>query len=173
MTQQEAEGLIRILKNRNAEEKNSIENVYNVEHRRMEEDRNHSMRRIEQRIHTARLALASASDAKHKAKGKTDWSVRAAKYEVKRAVLVDTQRELSEMNVYYQGVFRELRNKRDYNYRRLVQEYSKEYAEIMSKVEYPQKEEKVNYWKQKFYRTAEELKKATEDLQKLKETKAA
>ena len=67
MTQLEAEALVRILKNRNAEEKTSIENVYNVDHRRTEEERNHSMRRIEQRIHTARLALASASDAKHKA----------------------------------------------------------------------------------------------------------
>lgn len=163
MTQQEAEALVRILKNRNAEEKTSIENVYNAEHRRMEEDRNHSMRRIEQRIHTARLALASAADAKHKAKGKPDWAVCAAEYEVKRAVLVDTTRELSEMNVYYQGVFRELRNKRDYNYRRLVQAYSKEYAEIMSKVEYPEKEEKVNYWKAKYYALKEEMKKLQEE----------
>ena len=56
MTQVEAEAMVRILKNRNAEEKTSIENVYNVDHRRTEEERNHSMRRIEQRIHTARLA---------------------------------------------------------------------------------------------------------------------
>lgn len=166
MTQQEAEALVRILKRRNSEEKASIENVYNVEHRRMEEDRNHVMRRIEQRIHTARLALVSAADAKHKAKGKSDWAVCVAEYEVKRANLVEIQRELSEMNVYYQGVFRELRNKRDYNFRHLVQEYSKEYGEIMSKVEYPEKEEKVNYWKAKYYALKEEL-------VKLKEEKAA
>lgn len=163
MTQLEAEALVRILKSRNAEEKTSIENVYNVEHRRIEEDRNHSMRRIEQRIHTARLALSSASDAKHKAKGKPDWAVCAADYEVKRAVLVETTRELSEMNVYYQGVFRELRNKRDYNYRRLAQQYAKEYAEIMSKVEYSEKEEKISYWKNKYYALKEEMKKLQEE----------
>lgn len=163
MTQLEAEALVRILKNRNAEEKTSIENVYNAEHRRMEEDRNHSMRRIEQRIHTDRLALASAADAKHKAKGKADWAVCAAEYEVKRAVLIETQRQLSEMNVYYQGVFRELRNKRDYNYRRLAQQYAKEYAEIMSKVEYPEKAENVSYWKNKYYALKEEMKKLQEE----------
>ena len=163
MTQLEAEALVRILKNRNAEEKTSIENVYNVEHRRTEEERNHTMRRIEQRIHTARLALSSASDAKHKEKGKPDWAVCAAEYEVKRAALVETQRELSEMNVYYQGVFRELRNKRDYNYRSLAQQYAKEYAEIMSKVEYPEKAEKVSYWKNKYYALKEEMKKLQEE----------
>ena len=163
MTQLEAEALVRILKNRNAEEKTSIENVYNADLRRIEEDRNHSMRRIEQRIHTARLALSSASDAKHKAKGKPDWAVCAAEYEVKRTALVETTRELSEMNVYYQGVFRELRNKRDYNYRRLVQQYAKEYAEIMSKVEYPEKAEKVSYWKNKYYALKEEMKKLQEE----------
>ena len=67
------------------------------------------------------------------------------------------------MNVYYQGVFRELRNKRDYNYRRLAQQYAKEYAEIMSKVEYPEKEEKLSYWKNKYYALKEEMKKLQEE----------
>lgn len=157
MTQQDAEVLVRILKRRNSEEKASIENVFNLEHHRMEDDRNHTMRRIEQRIHTARLALASAADAKHKAKGKSDWTVCAAEYEAKRALLIETQRELSEMNVYYQGLFRELRNKRDYNYRCLAQEYSKEYADIMSKVDPANNKEKVSYWKNKYYALKEEM----------------
>lgn len=163
MTQQEAEALVRILKNRNAEEKTSIENVYNAEHRRMEEDRNHTMRRIEERITNARIAMSVAADKKHQARGKEDWKVRVVEYEEKRAAFVFTQRELSEMNVYYQGVFRELRNKRDYNYRRLAQQYAKEYAEIMSKVENPEKEEKVSYWKNKYYALKEEIKKLQEE----------
>lgn len=163
MTQQEAEALVKILKNRNAEEKTSIENVYNADHHRIEEDRNHTMRRIELRIHTARLELSVASEAKHNARGKDDWSVRAAEYEAKRYALVNIQRELSEMNIYYQGVFRDLRNKRDYNYRRLAQQYAKEYAEIMSKVEYSEKEEKVSYWKNKYYALKEEMKKLQEE----------
>ena len=163
MTQQEAEALVRILKNRNAEEKTSIENVYNAEHRRMEEDRNHTMRRIEERITNARIAMSVAADKKHRARGKEDWNVRVVEYEEKRAVFVSTQRELSEMSIYYQGVFRELLNKRDYNYRRLAQQYAKEYAEIMSKVEYPEKEEKVNYWRAKYYALKEEMKKLQEE----------
>ena len=163
MTQLEAEALVRILKNRNAEEKTSIENVYNADHHRMEQDRNHTMRRIEERITNARIAMSVAADKKHQARGKEDWKVRVVEYEEKRAEFVSTQRELSEMNIYYQGVFRELRNKRDYNYRRLAQQYAKEYAEIMSKVENPEKEEKVSYWKNKYYALKEEMKKLQEE----------
>lgn len=163
MTQLESEGLIRILKNRNHEEKTSIENVYSAEKHRIETDRNHAMRRIEQRIHTARLAKDAAADAKHKTRGKKDWAVHAAEYEAKRAILIETQRELSEMNTYYQGVFRDLQNKRDYNLRRLVQNYSKEYADIMSKVERKDDEEKVSYWKHKYYATKAELEKLREE----------
>ena len=163
MTQQEAEALVRILKNRNAEEKTSIENVYNADHHRMEQDRNHTMRRIEERITNALIAMSLAADKKHQARGKEDWKVRVVEYEEKRAEFVSTQRELSEMNIYYQGVFRELRNKRDYNYRRLAQQYAKEYAEIMSKVENPEKEEKVSYWKNKYYALKEEMKKLQEE----------
>lgn len=163
MTQQEAEALVRILKNRNAEEKTSIENVYNADHHRMEQDRNHTMRRIEERITNARIAMSVAADKKHQARGKEDWKVRVVEYEEKRAEFVSTQRELSEMNIYYQGVFRELRNKRDYNYRRLAQQYAKEYAEIMSKVENPEKEEKVSYWKNKYKALKEEMKKLQEE----------
>ena len=163
MTQLEAEALVRILRNRNLEEKTSIENVYNAEKHRIEEDRNHTMRRIEERITNARIAMSVAADKKHRARGKEDWNVRVVEYEEKRAVFVSTQRELSEMNVYYQGVFRELRNKRDFNYRRLAQQYAKEYAEIMSKVERVNDEEKVSYWKHKYYATKAELEKLREE----------
>ena len=163
MTQLEAEALVRILRNRNLEEKTSIENVYNAEKHRIEEDRNHTMRRIEERITNARIAMSVAADKKHRARGKEDWNVRVLEYEEKRAVFVSTQRELSEMNVYYQGVFRELRNKRDFNYRRLAQQYAKEYAEVMSKVERAKDEEKVSYWKHKYYATKAELEKLREE----------
>lgn len=163
MTQQEAEALVRILRNRNHEEKTSIENVYNAEKHRIEEDRNHTMRRIEERITNARIAMSVAADKKHRARGKEDWNVRVVEYEEKRAAFVSTQRELSEMNVYYQGVFRELLNKRDYNYRRLAQQYAKEYAEVMSKVERVNDEEKVSYWKHKYYATKAELEKLREE----------
>ena len=163
MTQLEAEALVRILRNRNHEEKTSIENVYNAEKHRIEEDRNHTMRRIEERITNARIAMSVAADKKHRARGKEDWNVCVVEYEEKRAVFVSTQRELSEMNVYYQGVFRELRNKRDYNYRRLAQQYAKEYAEVMSKVELAKDEEKVSYWKHKYYATKAELEKLREE----------
>ena len=163
MTQLEAEALVRILRNRNLEEKTSIENVYNAEKHRIEEDRNHTMRRIEERITNARIAMSVAADKKHRARGKEDWTVRVVEYEEKRAVFVSTQRELSEMNVYYQGVFRDLRNKRDYNYCRLAQQYAKEYAEIMSKVERVNDEEKVSYWKHKYYATKAELEKLREE----------
>ena len=124
------------------------------------------MRRIEERITNARIAMSVAADKKHRARGKEDWNVRVVEYEEKRALFVSTQRELSEMNVYYQGVFRELLNKRDYNYRRLAQQYAKEYAEVMSKVERVNDEEKVSYWKHKYYATKAEL-------EKLKEERAA
>ena len=163
MTQLEAEEKIRILKNRNAEEKASIENIYNADMHRNEEDRKHTMRRIEDRITNARIAMSVAADKKHRARGTDDWSACVLDYENKRAVFVSTQRELSEMNVYYQGVFRELLNKRDYNLRRLVQQYSKEYAEIMSKVERVNDEEKVSYWKHKYYATKAELEKLREE----------
>lgn len=163
MTQLEAEEKIRILKNRNAEEKASIENVYNADKHRNEEDRKHTMRRIEDRITNARIAMSVAADKKHRARGKDDWKKCVVEYEEKRAVFISTQRELSEMNVYYQGVFRDLRNKRDYNYCRLAQQYAKEYAEIMSKVERVNDEEKVSYWKHKYYATKAELEKLREE----------
>lgn len=163
MTQLEAEALVRILKNRNHEEKTSIENVYNAEKHRIEEDRNHTMRRIEERITKARIIMSESADKKHRARGTDDWSTCVLDYENKRAVFVSTQRELTEMNVYYQGVFRELRNKRDFNYRRLAQQYAKEYAEVMSKVERAKDEEKVSYWKHKYYATKAELEKLREE----------
>ena len=85
MTQLEAEALVRILRNRNLEEKTSIENVYNAEKHRIEEDRNHTMRRIEERITNARIAMSVAADKKHRARGKEDWNVRVVEYEEERA----------------------------------------------------------------------------------------
>lgn len=166
MTQYEAEGLVQILKRRNREEKTSIENLWISQKLRVEAERSHTMRRIEQRISLARIALVKAADEKHNARGKDNWSVCALDYETKRAALVETQRELAEMNTYYQGSLRELVNKRDSSLRRLAQEYGKEYAEIMSKVERPKLEETVNYWKHRYNAVMEELK-------KLKETSAA
>lgn len=163
MNQQEAQDLLNILKRRNLEERSSIENAYNVEKKHAEEDRSHAMRRIEERITKARIIMSESADKKHRARGTDDWSACVLDYENKRADFVSTQRELSEMNVYYQGVFRELLNKRDYNLRRLVQQYSKEYAEIMSKVERVNDEEKVSYWKHKYYATKAELEKLREE----------
>lgn len=166
MTQQEAQDLITILKRRKGEEKTSIENEYNAEHHRTDADRNHAMRRIEERIYQARMAVVKAKEDKANNRNQEKWPEYARAYEAKRAILVETQRELTEMNVYYQGVFRDLRNKRDYKLRRLAQEYGKEYADIMSKVNRPKTEETVSYWRHMYHAVAEELR-------QLKESKVA
>lgn len=163
MTQQEAQDQLTILKRRNAEEKTMIADVYSTEKHRIESERNHAMRRIEERIKNARIAMSLAADKKHQARGKENWSVCVLEYEEKRLAFVSTQRELSEMNVYYQGVFRELLDKRDSNLRRLAQGYGKDYAEIMSKVNRPNTEETVSYWRHKYHAVMEELKKLKEE----------
>ena len=66
------------------------------------------------------------------------------------------------MNRYYQNEFKYLRDKRDEDLRKLNHRYSEERSRIMVQVEKPMKEDQVNYWKQKFYKTAEELKKLKE-----------
>ena len=76
--------------------------------------------------------------------------------------------EIGEMNRYYQEEFKLLRDKRDEDLRKLNTRHSEERARIDMQVERKPKEEQMNYWKQKFYKTAEELKKVSEDLQKLK-----
>lgn len=173
MTQQEAEGLMSILKRRKGEEVTLIEQKWEAERQKLEADRKHTLNRLHEKSGKLQQDLVNAKDEAFKARGTEAWKEKKLAEKTASQKVSDHHREISEMNRYYQNEFKALRDKRDEELRKLNTRFSEERSRIDMQVEQKPKEEKVNYWKQKFYKTAEELKKVTEDLQKLKETKAA
>ena len=166
MTQYEAEGLCSILKRRQADEKTEVEKRYEADRKRLDEDQRHSIARITAHINEAQQRLVEAKDDVFMAKGKPEWKEKALAQKAASAVLSGYYEQLQEVRRWYKDEFRRLLDRRDQEFRRIVTKYSIERESIRSKVVYPSKEEKVNYWKQKFYAVAEELR-------KLKEEKAA
>lgn len=173
MTQQEAEGLKQILKRRRGEEVTLIEQKWEAERQKLEADRKHSLDRMHEKLSKLQQDLVNAKEESHKAQNTEKFFDLKRKEKVISSQLRQLFYEIGEMNRYYQEEFKALRDKRDDDLRKLNQRHCEERARIDLQVERKPKEEQLNYWKQKFYKTAEELKKVTEDLQKLKETKAA
>ena len=64
MTQQEAEGIIAILKRRKSEEVASIEQMYEQEHQKLEADRSHSVKRVSGHIKDYQKRLVEAKEEK-------------------------------------------------------------------------------------------------------------
>lgn len=167
MTQFEAEELVRILKRRHQEEKELIEKTYSLQKDQLEADRKHTINRLSEKENKAHIELAEAKAEMFKTKrGSDEWKEKMIKVKECGAKLKTICREISDMNRYYQNEFHNNREKRDSKFRNLVTQYIIEHAKIMIQVERKPKEDQVNYWKQKFYRAEEELK-------KLKETSAA
>lgn len=173
MTQQEAEGLKQILKRRRGEEVTLIEQKWEAERQKLEADRKHSLDRMHEKLSKLQQDLVNAKEECHKAQNTEKFFDLKRKEKLISSQLRQLFYEIGEMNRYYQEEFKLLRDKRDEDLRKLNTRHSEERARIDMQVEQKPKEEQLNYWKQKFYKTAEELKKVTEDLQKLKETKAA
>ena len=157
MTQFEAEGLLHILKRRKAEEVSLIEQMYEVERQRLESDRLQTMNRIAGHINQYQIELVHAKDESFKARGKEDWKEKALKVKEVCAMLTSSQRELAEVNRFYQSEFKLNRDKRDESLRRLNTKISEERSRILIQVEYPKKEEQTNYWKQKYYQLKAEV----------------
>lgn len=163
MTQFEAEELVRILKRRHQEEKTLIEKTYSLEREQLESDRKHTINRLSEKESIAQKELAEAKAEMFKAKrGSDEWKERILKVKECGAALKAICREISDMNRYYQNEFQANRDRRDTKFRNLVTQYSIEHAQIMVKVERKPKEDLINYWKQKFYKAEEELKKLKE-----------
>lgn len=173
MTQQEAEGLKQILKRRRSEEVSLIEQKWESERKKLEADRKHSLDRMHEKLGKLQQDLVNAKEESHKAQNTEKFFDLKRKEKEITSQLRQLFYEIGEMNRYYQEEFKALRDKRDDDLRKLNQRHCEERARIDLQVERKPKEEQLNYWKQKFYKTAEELKKVTEDLQKLKETNAA
>lgn len=173
MTQQEAQGLHSILKRRRNEEVSLIEQKWESERKKLEADRKHSLDRMHEKLGKLQQDLVNAKEECHKAQNTEKFFDLKRKEKEISSQLRQLFYEIGEMNRYYQEEFKTLRDKRDDDLRKLNQRLSEERARIDMQVERKPKEEQLNYWKQKFYKTAEELKKVTEDLQKMKETKAA
>lgn len=167
MTQFEAEELVRILKRRHQEEKELIEKTYSLEREQLEADRKHTINRLSEKEVKAQKELAEAKAEMFRThKSSEEWKEKVLKVKELGASLKAIVREISDMKRYYQNEFQANRDKRDSKFRNLVTLYSIEHAKIMIQVERKPKEDQVNYWKQKFYRAEDELK-------KLKETSAA
>lgn len=167
MTQFEAEELVRILKRRHQEEKELIEKTYSLEREQLEADRKHTINRLSEKEVKAQKELAEAKAEMFRThKSSEEWKEKVLKVKELGASLKAIVREISDMKRYYQNEFQANRDKRDSKFRNLVTQYSIEHAKIMIQVERKPKEDQVNYWKQKFYRAEDELK-------KLKETSAA
>lgn len=167
MTQQEAEAMIHILKRRKAEETTTVENAWKFEKQKYELDRKHTLKRIEQRLLDAQLKLTEARDKLFKEKTTSDnWKLLAIDVNKAKAALREIYTEREELSRYYQDVFRDLVNKRDHAFRAIVIDYGKERASIMDKVEYTDREDKVQYWRDKYYKLKAEV-------DKMKEEKAA
>lgn len=162
MTQFEAEGLIAILKRRKGEEITLIEKKWEAERQKLEADRKHTLNRMHEQSKIYQRCLVNAKEEAHKAQNTENF------FELKREEKEVSEQlkkhcyDISEMNRYYQNEFKHLRDKRDQELRELNTKYSEERSRIMTQVVKPMKEEQVNYWKQKFYRCAEELKRLKE-----------
>lgn len=166
MTQYEAEGLCSILKRRQADEKTAVEQRYNAARKALDSDQKHAVDRITAKIVEKQKLLIEAKDATFWAKGKPDWKEKALAEREIASVLGGLYEELKGIHRWYKDEFRRLLDKRDQDFRKIVSKYSIEREQIRSQIVYPAKEENVNYWKQKFYAVAEELR-------QLKEEKAA
>ena len=162
MTQYEAEGLIAILKRRKSEEVTLIEGKWEAERKKLEADRIHTINRLHGCLKEYQMLLVDAKDKVFKARGTEEWKQLKIEEKNVSALVIEKSRDISEMNRYYQNQFKDLRDKRDKDLRELTSKYSEEHSRIMNQVVRPLKEEQVNYWKQKFYRAAEELKKLKE-----------
>ena len=163
MTQFEAEELVRILKRRHQEEKELIEKTYSLEREQLEADRKHTINRLSEKEVKAQKELAEAKAEMFRThKSSEEWKEKVLKVKELGASLKAIVREISDMKRYYQNEFQANRDKRDSKFRNLVTQYSIEHAKIMIQVERKPKEDQVNYWKQKFYRAEDELKKLKE-----------
>ena len=158
MTQQEAEGLMSILKRRKGEEVTLIEQKWEAERQKLEADRKHTLNRLHEKSGKLQQALVNAKDETFKARGTEAWKEKKLAEKTASQLVVDHHREISEMNRYYQNEFKALRDKRDEDLRNLNRFYSEERARIALQIDKKPKEEQLNYWKQKFYRAAEEIK---------------
>lgn len=173
MTQQEAENMFSILKRRNLEKKTVIENSWKFEKQKFELDRKHTLKRLEQRLLDAQFKLIEARDKLFKEKTTSDnWKLLAIDVNMAKAAVREIHTEREELNRYYQSVFRDLIQKRDHALREIATDYGKERARIMDKVEYPHREEKVQYWRDKYYQLKEKTDRLESELNKLK-TEAA
>ena len=115
----------------------------------------------------AQLKLTDARDKLFKEKpGSDNWKQLAVAVNMAKAAIREIYTERDELSRYYQSVFRDLINKRDHAYRAIVTDFSRERSQIMEKVEYPYREDKVQYWRDKYYKLKAEM-------DKLKEEKAA
>lgn len=162
MTQFEAEGLIAILKRRKGEEITLIEKKWEAERQKLEADRKHTLNRMHEQTKIYQRCLVNAKEEAHKAQNTENFfELKREEKEVSESLKKHCY-DISEMNRYYQNEFKHLRDKRDQELRELNTKYSEERSRIMTQVVKPMKEEQVNYWKQKFYRVSEELKKLKE-----------
>lgn len=158
MTQQEAEGLYQILKRRKAEEVTLIEQKWEAERQKLEADRKHTLNRLHEQSKLYQRSLVDAKEICHKAQN-TDqfFELKRQEKEIAEQLRIHYF-DISEMNRFYQNEFKNLRDKRDEDLRKLNTLYSEERARIALQVEKKPMEEQVNYWKQKFYRASEEIK---------------
>lgn len=157
MTQQEAEGIIAILKRRKSEEVASIEQMYEQEHQKLEADRSHSVKRVSGHIKDYQKRLVEAKDDMFKARGKENWKEKALAVKTVSAALMEYQHELAELNRYYRDQLHKNRDRRDNSLRKLNTKYSEERARVMDKIEYPHREDQVKYWKAKYYHLKNEM----------------
>lgn len=162
MTQREVEEMLSVLDRRKDEERNIIERVHEEQMKKMNSDKEHTIKRIQDNIRSTATLLASLKDEVFMNKCSESWRRKMMELERMKIVLKEYQNELNAVYQYYRTQRRLLLDKRDGRLMEIIQHFSKERSRLMSQVDYPKREDKASYWKSKYYKLKAEVDKQKE-----------
>ena len=162
MTQREVEEMIAVLDRRQDEERAVIEQLHEEQMKKMDADKEHTVKRIQENIKSTTQLLVGLKDEVFKEKSTESLKRKNMEIERLKIVLKDYHDELNSVYQYYRTQRRSLLDKRDGRLMEIIQHFSKERSRLMSQVDYPKREEKASYWKAKYYKLKAEVDKKKE-----------
>lgn len=168
MTQQESEAVLSAMKRKTDEQITAIHQVYDTNRMKLMSDQARSLERLHQAIKDIQIKLVYAKDEQFKARKKESWKEKALNVKQISSDLSRLYNEVRDINTYYKLEFRSNLEKRDNELRKLRNEYRLEKERIMAKVEYPDREDQVKYWRYKYHQQKEETDKLRAEIKKLK-----
>lgn len=157
MTQREVEEMIAVLDRRQDEERTIIEQLHEEQMKKMDADKEHTVKRIQENIKSTTQLLVGLKDEVFKEKSTESLKKKNMELERLKIVLKDYHDELNSVYQYYRTQRRSLLDKRDSRLMKNISDYSKQRSRLMLQVEYPKREEKASYWKAKYYKLKAEV----------------